>query len=95
MRNFVIALAATVALAGCTSSGVATINTRTTTVVVPPDSLYDCPQVKASDLPNPDTLTNQQVSNILTRLYGYNQRCVASQKAIQNWIAEAKKKLES
>lgn len=62
--------------------------------VVPPKSLYNCPEVKLSDLPDLDILTNQQISELLTAWYQYNKQCKNSLNAIEKYVAAAKKRLE-
>jgi hypothetical protein len=50
-----------------------------------PTQLVDCPLTR---YPNPDTLTEDEVSRLIRGLAQANQRCRASSKAIQDYFIE-------
>ena len=76
-------------LAACATTGPTTIITKDIPVVIaPPDTLYSCPQV--STLPNPATLTNRDLANLITTLVKNNRVCGANMSSIQTYVAKAR-----
>lgn len=76
-------------LTACTTTSPTTIVTKEVSVVVAaPDTLYNCPKV--GTLPNPDTLTNRDLANLITRLSYNNKVCAANMVSIRNYVAKAK-----
>jgi len=62
--------------------------------VVPPEALYNCPQVKKVQFPDPEKATNKEVSEFIALLYSYNRQCGISMKEIRKWVKDAKKLIE-
>lgn len=74
-------------LVGCqTTERVSAINT---VVISPPATLFNCPQL--GKLPNPDTLTNQEVADVISKLYRYNKICKINMTEIQKFVESAEK----
>ncbi len=84
-------------LGGCTTTPklTQTIDQSKVVVITPSANLYYCPQIKNSDIPNPDTATNQQVADFI-KLLRYNLRvCGININKIEEYINEAKANYES
>lgn len=62
-------------------------------VVTPDPSMYNCPS--PGKLPNSETLTDVEVSRLVTKLYKNNKTCVNSMSSIQQYLDNAKKQIES
>lgn len=62
-------------------------------VIEPPATLFYCPQL--SKLPNPSTLTNRDLANLITTLMKNNQTCGYNMIAIENYIKRAKAAIET
>ena len=87
-RMIIIGLTA-LALAGCNSSEIKPqLIQKQYVVVVPDNNLYNCPSI--GKLPNPDTLTDADVSKLLVRLYGIDAQCSHSIQAIKAYLSKAK-----
>ena len=87
MMKMIIFGTLAMALVGCQS--VPKVLTKEVYIPIePPRNLYDCPLVDRKDFPNPQTATNQQISNFIVKLYEINKRCGHSQEAIQKYITE-------
>jgi hypothetical protein len=59
-----------------------------TVVITPPSTLYNCPQL--GKLPDPETLTNQQVADVIEKLYRYNKICGINMNEIRKFVEKAK-----
>ena len=57
-----------------------------------PNSYYDCPVVEK--WPNPATLSDIQVANLLVELYSNNHKCKNSLNAIKTYIEKVNKVIE-
>ena len=57
-------------------------------VIEPPDKLYECPQIE--EWPDPETLTNQQVANVIILLTKNLSICKNNINAIKAYIEKAK-----
>lgn len=92
MNKIVIALAAMLCIAGCTTTRTIVNDQSEFVVVRPPSSLFNCPQI--GKIPNPATLTNKQVAEFIEKLYKYNKVCKINMDQIRAFIdaAEAKYK---
>lgn len=88
--KIVLVILATLALAGCkTTQNVVQTKLQ---VVVPDESLYNCPVVK--NLPNSNNLTDVQVAKLIVQLYKNNKQCKNSEEAVKKYLDEAKKLIE-
>lgn len=84
--KIIIPIIATLFLSACQTTS---IRTEVQTIVVaPPETLYNCPQI--GKLPNPETLTNQQVAVVIEKLYKYNKVCHINVAAIEKFVKESK-----
>lgn len=57
-------------------------------VVMPPAQLQNCPQI--TRYPNPETLTDKQVSDIILRLNANNKACKVNLDAVYDYLNKAK-----
>ena len=57
-------------------------------VVTPDTALFNCPVV--TQLPNPDTLKDSQVSALVTKLWKNNLQCRNSIVALKKYLVKAK-----
>jgi len=81
------------ALTGCqTTSDTQLLTTKEQVVIVPSDSMYNCPTV--SNLPDPKTLTDLQVAKLLFELNKNNSVCKNSVTSIKRYLDEAKKTVD-
>lgn len=85
MKQCVILLA--LLLGGCITDSQPTI-VHQNEVVLPPDALYRCPQMK--NWPDPKTLTDIQVAKILNTLDADNRVCRESLMAIKKYLESVK-----
>lgn len=83
-------------LAACATTGTGSVTPVVTRdvnhVIEPPTVLFYCPQL--SKLPDPATLTNRDLANLITTLMKDNQTCGYNMVAIQNFIKKAKAVIE-
>lgn len=96
MKTLIISLTLSTGmiLSGCQS--VPKVLTKEIYVAVqPPENLFDCPQIRKMDFPDPTKATNKEIADFLIKLYRYNKRCGNSQAAIKKYIAEVVKRIES
>lgn len=93
LTKFLIAMAlgSSLFLTGCNDVNPKILTKEIFVAVVPPDILFNCPQIMKTDFPNLNTATNQEISDFITLLYSYNKQCGISQKKIKAWIAAAEK----
>ena len=82
----------TLILAGCQSTQSELIKTKIQ-VIVPNQSMYECPTVKS--YPNSDKLTDIQVARLIVQLYKNNQTCKNSIEAVQKFLETSKGSLEN
>ena len=88
--RILIAVAATLALAGCASKPAQVITKTELQVYVPDRSMFYCQNVRR--FPNPDTLTDAQVAKLLVELHSKNTECQKNMNAVYKTLEEAKKK---
>lgn len=82
--KIVIAIVLAVLLSACQTTKPAPILTTAAPVLVTtPKNLMVCPVLK--EFPNPDTLTNKQLGDLLAVLYSYNQECFINMSAIKSY----------
>lgn len=75
-------------LSGCATNTEIQVVEKTK-VVLPPEQLYNCPELK--NYPNPETLTNEQVANVIITLIKNNETCRNNIEAIKRYLQEARK----
>ena len=76
-------------LAGCNTVGTQQVISPQLTVVMPPASYFVCPDV--SKWPDPNTLTDSQVAQLLNTLNKNNHICKNNMGAIYTYLSKAKK----
>ena len=65
-------------------------NTRTIHISIP-DALLKCPQLKKEELPDPETLTNQQTAQLIEKLVRDNRTSGINMQQIIDYQEKAKK----
>jgi len=90
--KLLIAVAATLALAGCASKPPQVITKTELQVYVPDRSTFYCQNVRR--FPNPETLTDAQVAKLLVELHSKNTECQKNMNALYKTLDEAKKKAD-
>ena len=87
--KLLIAVAATLALAGCASRPPQVITKTEIQVFVPDKSLFYCQNVRR--FPIPETLSDAQVAKLLVELHSKNTECQKNMNAVYKTLDEAKK----
>ena len=81
------------ALVGCAKAPPPQTLIKTEQIVVIPDrTLFNCPNVRK--FPNPDTLTDAEVANLLITLHSNNTKCQKNINTIWKTLEENKKTIE-
>ena len=92
MKIYIVSLFA-LALIGCAKAPPPQTLIKTEQIVVIPDrTLFNCPNVRK--FPNPDTLTDVQVANLLITLHSNNTKCQKNINTIWKTLEENKKTIE-
>lgn len=91
MKNILVPVTALLILSGCSTPTVKLLAPEYK-VVSPPESLYNCPQVK--DFNSSKKLTNEQVGQLILKLQKNNLICKDSLDNIHKYIDEAKAGIE-
>lgn len=91
MRKTLIAGCLLLFLAACQSDPVVTKEIEFKTPEVPSYLFKNCKHVKASDLPNPETLTNSELSVVIGTLVTRVNKCANDNAAIKRFLDNAKK----
>ena len=78
-------------LGGCASSPIKLIAPEYK-VVSPPESLYNCPQVK--NFGSTEKLTNEQVGQLILKLQKNNMTCKNSLDDVKSYIDQAKQNID-
>ncbi|PCJ96744.1 MAG: hypothetical protein COA52_00625 [Hyphomicrobiales bacterium] len=86
--KWVIILGVFLSLNACSDTLIAIKSETNSVIVTPPNNLYNCPQLRR--IPNPETLTNQQVADTIGKLYKYNKICKINMNNIKKFVNEAK-----
>jgi hypothetical protein len=79
-------------LAGCATTSQPTLVRTEQVVIIPDNSLFNCPNVRK--FPNPENLTDAQVAELLVTLHRNNTNCQRNINAIKQALEEAKKTAE-
>jgi len=90
--KILVAVAATLALAGCASKPPQLLTKTELQVYVPDRSMFYCQNVRR--FPNPETLTDAQVAKLLVELHSKNTECQKNMSALYKTLDEAKKKAQ-
>ena len=88
--RILIAVAATLVLAGCASKPAQVITKTELQVYVPDRSMFYCQNVRR--FPNPENLTDAQVAKLLVELHSKNTECQKNMNAIYKTLDEARQK---
>ena len=81
-------------VAGCAKPLPPQVLTKTEQVVIMPDkSLFNCPNVRK--FPNPESLTDVEVSKLLVQLHTNNTPCQKNINSIYQFLDGAKKTTEA
>lgn len=88
--KYLFMMLAALALAGCQTTEPQIIYKEVYVVVTPPEALYNCPALKT--IANPDTLTDEELSNLVLKLARNNKTCRTSIAALRKFYEEAKSK---
>jgi uncharacterized protein YcfL len=91
VKNTLVPVIALLTLSGCSTPTVKLLAPEYK-VVVPPDNLYNCPQV--SNFGITKQLTNQQVGQVILTLQKNNLVCKDSLDNIHKYIDSAKEYIE-
>lgn len=92
--KYIAALVLLLTLGGCMTSKVEPpVVINRTIVISPPETLFNCPQI--GKLPNWETLTNQQLADLIEKLYRYNKICKINMNAIEEYVAKAQAALDA
>lgn len=75
-------------LAACATTSQTVVVQQEPIVIAPPNTLYSCPQV--SKLPDPATLTNRDLANLITTLIKDNKICGANMNSIRTYVDKAR-----
>lgn len=88
--KLIVAVSIALLLCGCsTTRSVSPIVTREVpTVIAPPDALYNCPSIVM--FPNPETLTNEDLAILITKLVKNNKTCKINMDAIKAYVSNAR-----
>lgn len=88
MKSVIVAMILSLLVAACSNTRLTqTLDQTTVTVVNPPKSLYNCPQV--GKIPDPETLTNQEVADFIEKLYRYQKICKINIEKIRQYVERA------
>lgn len=79
-------------LVACGESDIQVVTKEKLVPIVPDDSMYICPVVKA--FPDTKTLTDIQVARLIAQLYNNNMTCKNSMESIKKYVSQAKERLE-
>lgn len=90
MKKFLI-IPLLLILVACQSTPKPVVLSKVNTIVIaPPDSLYaTC--TEPPKVPDPETLTNQQVTDFIQSIYTWGKKCKLSNDKIKQFVIEAKK----
>lgn len=91
MKKFLLIIPA-LFLAGCATTSQPTLVRTEQVVIIPDNSLFNCPNVRR--FPNPENLTDAQVAELLVTLHRNNTNCQRNINAIKQALEEAKKTAE-
>lgn len=93
MTKFLAGFLMIAMLAGCENPEKAKLIVEKPVVFIPSDKLFYCPTVK--QFPDPTTLTDEDVAELLVTLDTYNRTCKGSLEALRRQLLDAKARLEA
>ena len=88
MRRLAILLISALSLAACGTTTKVVVPETKNVVVLPPDTMYDCPTDTA--IPQTPDYTQADVSAMLLKLYDNNKHCKNSLDNIKQFLDRAK-----
>jgi hypothetical protein len=92
MTKAIIAILVVLMVSGCDTPEKPKFIVEKPVVFVPDDKFFYCPVVQ--EFPDPTTLTDEGVAELLVTLDTYNRTCQSSLQALRRQLLDAKKKLE-
>lgn len=92
MSKILVAVLALTFLAGCGGVKERLVTKTEHRVVMPPESMFDCPQ---TELPDPDSLTQRRIAGLITQFYEDNRKCGASLEEIKRFLEDARDTVEA
>ena len=95
MKTIMTCLILLFVLSGCATTTPTVIDQSTVVVITPPETLFNCPQIKKSDIPDADTLTNQEIANFIEKYETNLRTCGINMAKIKEYIVNAKANLET
>lgn len=63
------------------------------TVIMPPEEFFT--KCRTVGLPDPNTLTDDQVAKLIVRMWAMNKTCVETVQAIKEYLESSKKIIEN
>jgi len=91
--RLLLAVIATLSIAGCAKDLPPQFITKTELQVVMPErTMFYCQNVRK--FPNPETLTDVQVAKLVVELHSKNTECQKNMNAVYKFLDEAKAKTE-
>lgn len=81
------------ALFGCSDPIAEIVTSQKYQVVMPPDTMFECPLVKT--FPDSKTLTDIEVAKLLVTYRKTNVQCYNNSKALKEFLDNAKKTVEA
>lgn len=91
-KSIVLLLCALLAACSTTPKSVVQVQYKNV-VITTPDNLLKCPQI--GKLPNPETLTVEQVNSTIAKLVKYNKTCGINMESIKEYQRKALIAVES
>lgn len=91
IKNLVAIILLIPLVSSCTTTRPTVIDQSRTIVISIPEALLKCPQLKSEELPNPETLTNKEVAELIDKLYRSNRTCGINMLQIRAYQEKAKK----
>lgn len=88
MKKICLAIVVILA-AGCSSMQEKVVTVTKPVVVMPPESMYRCPELPP--IPQREGMTDVDVANYVLKLYETGQICKASLEDVKQFLIEAKK----
>lgn len=92
MKKLLILPLLSVALVGCAKKPAQTLVRTEQVVIIPDRTLFECPSIRR--YPNPETLTDSQVAELMINLQSNNTKCQKNINAIWKTLQDNKAEIE-